>query len=73
MPAAVTNFVLSVGSHAAARAVSRAVLAYATSAIADALAPDSPGATDGQQSIQQPIPHRRRGYGRLKLGGYWTA
>lgn len=72
MPSAI-NMALSIGTQAAARAVSRVALAYATNAIAAELVPDSPGASDGQQSIQQPIPHRRRGYGRLKLGGYWTA
>lgn len=55
----------------AAEVIAYAVVAAGSYAISDALAPKAPGPSDGQQSVRQPIPYRRRGYGRLKLGGYY--
>lgn len=57
----------------AANAIAYAVVAVGSYAISDALTPNAPGPSAGQQSIQQPIPYRRRVYGRAKLGGSWIA
>jgi hypothetical protein len=55
--------------------VGATVLAAAEFAISSALIPSAPK-PDGQLSLQQPVPWRRRIYGRAKVGGYfvwWTS
>lgn len=76
MPQAVANAITialkTVGVPAlAAKVIAYAVVAAGSYAISDALTPDAPGASDGQQSVLQPIPSRRRVYGRMKIGGSW--
>lgn len=58
--------------YSTAYAVGYAAIAGASYAASSALAPKAPGPSDGQLSIQQPIPYRRRVYGRAKLGGYYS-
>lgn len=55
--------------------VGATVLAAASMAISASMLPSAPK-QDGQLSLQQPVPFRRRVYGRAKLGGYfiwWTS
>lgn len=70
----VTSALVSLGVNAtAASVIAYAAVAAGSYAISDALAPkvDSPKATDGQLSVQQPVPFRRRVYGRAKVGGFY--
>lgn len=58
-----------------ASVVGATVLAAASFALQSALIPSQPK-PDGQISLQQPVPWRRRIYGRAKVGGYfvwWTS
>lgn len=57
-----------------ANVIAYAAVAAANYAIGDALAAQvpSPGASDGQLSVQQPVPFRRRVYGRAKMGGFFV-
>ena len=57
--------------YSTAYAVGYAAVAGASYAASSALAPKAPGPSDGQLSIQQPVPFRRRVYGRAKLGGFY--
>ncbi len=52
------------------------VLAAASYAGSALLAPGGPKSSEGQLTLQQPVPFRRRIYGRAKIGGYfifWTS
>lgn len=56
--------------------VGATVLAAASLAVSSSIGVPTAPKPDGQQTLQQPIPFRRRGYGRCKLGGYyilWTS
>lgn len=71
--AAISTALINAGVPAiAANVIGYAVVAAGSYAISDALAPNAPGASDGQQSILQPIPYRRRVYGRAKLSGHYS-
>lgn len=69
--AGATSFLTS-AIYVAAYAATYAAAIAATSAIGSSLAggPQSPAASEGQLTLQQPIPHRRRVYGKAMLGGY---
>jgi hypothetical protein len=73
--AATATFVVAGVTISYASVVGAVVLAAAEFAISSLLTP-SPKATDGQLTLQQPVPFRRRAYGRVKISGYymfWTS
>lgn len=77
MPQTVVQFIASqlvrLGvTQVVANIIAYAAVAAANYAIADALTPKAPSAkaSEGQITLQQPVPFRRRIYGRAKMGGY---